>query len=191
MKSLKNQKGVLAFDFLFGFMLMASFFMLIVILSFTLSAVEVLQYIAFATSRSYVASDVEGEQKNAAMKKYEYLINGGIFKMKPEWFSLPPDNEDLKFDDGGGNNKKREGIRIEFTAKILSVNLPFFLGSTGSEESFKSSVNSYIGREPDMEECQNFVRNRPDLIMEMKNGDMYKAYQSEMQSSAPIWDNGC
>ena len=190
MKSLKNQKGVLAFDFLFGFMFMASFFMLIVILSFTLSAVEVLQYIAFATSRSYVASDVsEGKQKKAARDKYEYLINGGIFKMKPEWFNLP-DKDDNKLI---SNNKKVGdrgiGTYIEFNAKILSVDLPF-LGDTTSGN-FISSVNSYIGREPPMNKCQEFVRNRPDLIMEMDNGDMYKAYQSEMQSSAPIWDNGC
>ena len=54
MKSLKNQKGVLAFDFLIGFMMITSFFMLLVILSFTLSVVESMQYIAFATTMQLV-----------------------------------------------------------------------------------------------------------------------------------------
>ena len=182
MKFLRNQKGVLAFDFLFGLMIMTGFFILVVMLSFTLSVVESLQYIAFATSRTYYAADRnEGLQRNAALEKYTQLKEEGVLKslLRDRWFEMQPPVF---------NPNRVDGVRVDFTAKALSFSLPFFLGRTGDPNSFKSNVNSYIGREPSMQEC---MEDNEQIKEEL--GSRYQEHAATL-NSAPInvaGDNGC
>lgn len=193
MKSLKNQKGVLAFDFLVGFMIITSFFMLLVILSFTLSVVESMQYIAFATARTYYAADVsEAEQKNAAREKYDQLIQKEELKslLRDRWFSMP-DRESPDLFPDFNTDGIADGVRIDFTAKVLSFTLPFFLGRTGESNSFISNVNAYIGREPSQEDCMDYQRRRGEMIV-TRLDPSYRIYSDRyLQSYIPIGDNGC
>ena len=183
MKLLRNQKGVLAFDFLFGLMIMTGFFILVIMLNFTLSVVESVQYIAFATSRTYLAADRnEGLQKNAAIEKYTQLKEIGVLKslLRDRWFEMQPPvfNPD----------RRVGGVRVDFTARALSFSLPFFLGRTGEPNSFRTNVNSYIGREPSMQDCMEYNEQIKEEL-----GSRYEEHASAV-NLAPInvaGDNGC
>jgi len=190
MKILKNEKGILAFDFLVGFMMITSFFMLLVILSFTLSVVESMQYIAFATARTYYAADVsEAEQRKSAREKYNQLIQKEELKslLRERWFDM----QDPQFPDDFNLDGMEDGVRIDFTAKVLSFTLPFFLGRTGDSNSFTSNVNAYIGREPSQEDCMNHQRERGEMIVNRLDPS-YRTYSDlYLKSYIPIGDNGC
>ena len=182
MKLLRNQKGILAFDFLFGIMIITGFFILLVMLSFTLSVVESIQYIAFATSRTYYAADEnETKQREAAELKYNQLKEKGVLKslLKDAWFEMqaPRFNPD----------KKKGGVRIDFTAKSLSFSLPFFLGRTGDPGYFRTNVNSYIGREPSMKGCMDYNRETRARILNLSSE--YQAYSQP--ALEVVGDNGC
>ena len=181
---IKNQKGILAFDFLVGFMIITSFFMLLAMLSFTLSVVESMQYIAFATARTYYAADVnEGVQKDAAEDKYDQFKDTSLKGLlRDDWFDM----QGPVFSDPYGNDKA--GVRIDFTAKVLSFTLPFFLGKTGESNSFKSNVNAYIGREISQAECMGDLERRGSMIINLN--DSYRYYYDE-GSYIAIGDNGC
>lgn len=191
---LYNQKGVLAFDFLVGFMLISSFFIMLAILSFTLSAVESIQYVAFATSRSYYAADVtKSDQETNAREKYTQLLeNTPAFQrvLQDRWFELP---DDPFIGSPPEHPDKYEGVQIDFTAKVLAFELPFFLGITGDESYFKSSVNSYIGREISMDECQrNIEFDRPQAILNLDPNYQIGEYGDGMnQAYVYMEDNGC
>ena len=185
MKFLRNQKGILAFDFLFGIMIMTGFFILVVMLSFTLSVVESIQYIAFATSRTYYAADEnEVKQREAAELKYEQLKEEGVLKslLKETWFDVEPPHFN--------SDSKTGGVRIDFTAKSLSFTLPFFLGRTGDPSFFRTNVNSYIGREPSMKNCMDYNRELRARILTL-NPD-YQSYSGGLNSALEVaGDNGC
>lgn len=182
-RKIQRQRGFLAFDFLFGFMLISSFFMLIAILSFTLSVVETLQYTAFASSRTYYASDVsKAAQRDAGVRKYQQLTESFQGLLKDDWFDV----EDVEFE-----QKQVDGAEIGFTAKVLAFELPFDLGSTGNENTFKSSVNAYMGREKSMAECQDDLsETRVKAILELDPA--YEVYGQEIEDGySYIGDNGC
>lgn len=186
MKSLRDQKGILAFDFLFGLMIITGFFILVVMLNFTLSVVESVQYIAFATSRTYLAADVnETEQREAAELKYNQLKEEGVLKslLRERWFETQPPIFDP--------DRIRGGVRIDLTAKALSFSLPFFLGRTGDPNSFRTNVNSYIGRQPSMQECMEYNEKIKEEILNLDSS--YQGHAAAF-NSAPMniaGDNGC
>ena len=164
--------------------------MLLVMLSFTLSMVESMQYIAFATARTYYASDVdEAKQKEAATLKYNTLKEKEELKslLRERWFDMqPPRFPDLNDDD------IEDGVRIEFTAKVLSFTLPFFLGRTGESNSFQSNVNAYIGREPSQAECMEYQENRGEMIIGLDPSyQIYSDHYQRFYKPVAIGDNGC
>ena len=186
MKSLKNEKGILALDFIFGLMIMTGFFMLVIMLNFTLSTIESIQYIAFATSRTYYAADENiVKSEDAALKKYDQLKKAGILEslLRNRWFEI----KEPVFDD----DRKIGGVRLDVTVKALSFTLPFFLGKTGEASSFKTNVNSYIGKEPSMQDCIEYNKAIKEEILNLDSS--YQAYSSHMSSAHIIrtGDNGC
>ncbi len=189
MKFLKDEKGVLAFDFLFGLMIMTGFFILVIMLNFTLSVIESIQYIAFATSRTYYAADENvTKSEEAAEKKYNDLKEEGMLKslLREKWFKMSPKPVFKK----DGSTK---GVRLDVTAKVLSFNLPFFLGNTGEANSFKTNVNSYIGREPSMQDCIDYNEVIKDEILNLDSSYQDSTISGHMKA-APIMaagDNGC
>ena len=192
MKSLKNQKGVLTFDFIFGMTLITGFFILLLIVNFTLSVVESIQYIAFATARSYYAADVnQQDQQDAAKKKYNTLIDGPIFKKllkSPTWFKFHRNAEDVAKDLHRlpDNDETPTGAKIKFTAKVLYFSLPFIGDTANKENVFKTSVNAYMGREPSADECKDFNTKRIDKIKGF-GGDYSQLIKIENLRG----DNGC
>ena len=190
MKFLRNEKGILAFDFLFGLMIMTGFFILVVMLNFTLSVIESIQYIAFSTSRTYYAADVDvSSQEGAALEKYNQLKEEGILKslLREEWFEI----QNPVFINS--RDRVNGGVRLDVTARVLSFTLPFFLGNTGEPNTFKTNVNSYIGREPSMQECVEYNEDIKEEILNLSSSYRQGQIPSGM-NTAPIMttgDNGC
>ncbi|MCJ8275281.1 MAG: hypothetical protein MJK18_00430, partial [Bdellovibrionales bacterium] len=74
LRTIKNEKGILTIDFLFAFMMVFGFTSLLYSFAFTLSVVEVVQYISFATARNYaLAHSSETEQRARAEQKFAEL----------------------------------------------------------------------------------------------------------------------
>lgn len=175
--SIKNEKGILTLDLIFGLSLALGGMIIVFALCMTLSAIEIAQYVAFSTSRDYLAGHVnESAQRSLAGKKYSELVNSPAFKnfFRKGWFELTPVNQ---FRNGAIGDYKSEyddvitgsyspffGTEVRLQAKLLSFNVPFFGPTTSSDQGLSTRVNSYLGREPTAEECINMTAQRWNSI---------------------------
>ena len=181
-----NNKGFLVFDFMFAFLIVIGMSMLLLITNYALSMMEVVQYMTFASSRSYYASDIsEAEQKNSAIAKFESLREQKILKnlLNKNLFTVTTEHGDHSeyFEDN--NNKNLVGTKTSVSVKVLSKSLPL-IGSAGSENDFQTTVISMLGREPSMTECMSFVQQKAQLIQGLYSElEGFNAYS--------FWDNGC
>ncbi len=188
---LQNQKGILALDFLFAFVILMSLTVLLLTVNFTLSVTETIQYAAFSSSRVYYGAHITPEkQKELAEKKFELLRERKVFGsfVKPEWFEMTASvgNHAENMPANRGNQHSFWGTRIDYIAKILSIRLPL-IGLTGEEEEFAASVNSFLGREPSMSECSDANALRADAIQSLDS----KYSSLGRFNYIPIGDNGC
>jgi hypothetical protein len=184
----------MTFDFIFALTLTLGFTALFAAFALTLSAVETLQYVAFASSRVYYGSHIsQKEQRQLAELKFTQLRKTpGIGVMiNPAWFDLK-----LKVGDFSSEYNRTtprdifEGAYIDFSAKLLAFSIPFFGSTTNDEDGFSARVTSFLGREPTSEECQNFNQQRVEaLLKKIGNGEL-NTY-ADPKAYVPIADNGC
>lgn len=191
-KILKNQKGSLVIDFIFAFMLVLSVSFVLLGLSFTLSVVESIQYLAFSTSRDYFAAHENlQKQEDLAKKKFETLKTAGSYKtlLRKDWF-------DVKYIGSGDfaqdyssthPNDIFKGTKLNVTIGFLNFNLPLF-GSTEGDSPYKTNIASFLGREPSSSECMSLVRNRFQALLALDN---YKMGSIVPESYIAFDDNGC
>lgn len=172
---LKSNKGSLTVDFIFGmtlcFISMAVFFAM----SFSLSVVEISQYIAFASARTYNAAHISQEkQAERAADKFNILTNSPSFKTflkDSDWFELKirkiGDKETFVQDFPLSADNPRNlfvGVQLSFKASMLDMSLPF-VGNSSDEEGFSSNINAFLGREPSFNECiENFHNQKATLL---------------------------
>lgn len=191
-----NQRGLLTMDFLFAMVLILGMTLVLMTFSMALSAVEMVQYMAFASSRAYFAGNLtEAKQKDQGKAKFrELLQTPGIGNLlKPQWIQVSMDRgEPTNFYDVYGSSPGETGsfigVRVNYTPKFLEFSIPFY-GSIQAQSGtgFSSFVTSFLGREPSSEECSTFMANRWNLIQSLS---------SRFQGAAdtkyyPIDDNGC
>lgn len=192
---LKNQRGVLTIDFLFAFVLVFGLTMtLFFSLTFTLSVVEVVQYITFASARNYFAAHhTEAKQKELAKAKFDKLKNNGVFSplFSNGWYELgEPDIRSFETEYSKTSHEYNTfaGTRVSLQAKVLDFRIPF-IGSTtdGAINAFKTNISSFLAREPTADECMTFNQGRLQAIKALGYGG------SAMQPSDYfiISDNGC
>lgn len=174
---LKNERGILTLDFIFAILLMFAFSAILFGFTLTFSAVEIAQYATFAAARAnFAANKNTDEQKKLGEAKFNELVKNkqnilGTF-FNNGWFTL----SDVKIADFNEEfspdpNKDSDtfiGARTTFTAKILSMRIPL-LGST-TDDDLSANVASYLMREPNEEECQQFVEERFVRIQALKSG---------------------
>jgi hypothetical protein len=192
---LANESGLITLDFIFALAIAFGFSILFFAMSFTLSMVEVCQYITYAAARSYYSANVSKQaQIDLGQKKYQELRGKGIFKslLKSGWITLG----DLQLDDfsaeyndtTAGPDAIFEGARIPFRANVLDLRLPF-LGRTASDTSTGSAtLNAYLMREVSTDECyRNFTTQRLSNLKQVEG-----RYQNvPTTNEIPITDNGC
>jgi len=170
--------------------------------------VEVVQYMAFSASRSFLAGNVTIEkQKEAAQKKFASLKSNEVIAplLNGGWFEVPKDSFIADFDlpakypqfSGYEPNpviNLFHGVAVGFRAKILDFQIPFF-GSTKKQDhsgdsstSFYTTITSFLGREPTFMECQSFNEQRWNAI---KNLSSNYSVVKDNNEYYVINDNGC
>jgi len=195
-----NQRASVTIDFIFGITIVAGVSFILLGLCLTMAVVEVSQYVAFATSRTYFGSHLnEEEQIKRAEAKFDKLIKNRSLKniLNGDWYNVshiqtgdlrnfyPPQNLDHDSD-------TFFGTRISLNAKVLNIRIPL-LGSSegeGEGEGYVSYLNSFLGREPNFDECMNFTKQRWARFV-----SRFPLQNSSNQSAdgvyAVIADNGC
>lgn len=198
LKPLKNQKGSLTMDFMFALVLVLGVSGLFFALSFTLSVVEISQYIAFASSRNYMAAHFdETSQKQQAEDKFTLLTENTPLKVlfkNSSWFKLTYERtgdfrEQYPADAGLENdNVNFWGTQLQLQADVLDFKIPMY-GSTNPENNaFKTKINSFLGREVTADECNTFYQQRWQNILNLDR----KFYSALGQKKVTIiYDNGC
>ncbi len=211
---MKNQKGSITVDYLFAFVLVGGFSFLIFALSVSLSVVEVVQYMTFASARNYYAGNLDPEngqfsQIQAGNNKFNSLASDPVFAplFKNGWFKISnlsvgsisqnPNPDFAQYRSLPPIQNMFQGTVVTLTLSALDFNVPFF-GSTstgqqnGKKKEFASYVGSYLGREITFRECENFMIDRFPEIKKLKtnNGDQPYANVRTTYVYIPP-DNGC
>lgn len=198
---MKNQSGFITVDFLFAFVLILGFSAVLFALTFTLTVVEVAQYSTFASARVYMAGHKnEITQKQLASDKYlelttknktfTPLFKGGWFKVREPFIG----NIVTYMPEYGSNEAGSAfwGTATVFEALILQMQIPIFGSTDPSEKGFKTTIGSYLGREPAADECTAFAKARWSGILNLKpsQGASYSTGTTAAGYTA-IVDDGC
>lgn len=151
------KKGALSVDFVFTFcagLLLLLYFLMV---SWTLSLMEVSQYIAFKTSRTLFAGHINLKEQVQESEEKFMSLRERFFKpsVMDQWFKLERqaglDNNSA--DPNSGNLFL--GVQLEFTSKVLGLEIPFL---KDKDAGVKFDIASYLGREPSQEECEKFKK---------------------------------
>ena len=192
--SLRNEGGQITLDFIFALTIGFGFSILFFAISFTLSMVEVCQYITFASARTYYAANVsEQAQKDLGEKKFAELKGKGFFKtiFKTGWITLG----DVQFgnfndeynDSVAGSDATFVGARVPFKANVLNLRLPLIGNTVTNTTTGKATLNAYLLREVSTDECRsNFTSQR---LQNLKKSN--SVYQNFGKDEFVITDNGC
>ena len=206
-------EGGLTVQFLLGFVLILSFMSLFFMMTLTLAVSEIIQYITFASSRQLFLSNVnEAAQKQLARDKYEKLTTEKFkfdFNSNTLMKITSPDEMELNGNNHIGLNNDFKnvvqnqqhkanlfyGVWANFTPKILSVNTLW--GSTKPDDDpniyFKTTIGSYLGREPTKKECEEFNNERWNKINRLHNntGNLRPSSFPSSSDDGLQSDNGC
>ncbi len=190
-KTLKNEKGILTLDFIFASMLVFGLSAIIFSFGMTLSVVEVVQYISFASARNYSLAHLDEEmQRERGTQKYQELVTNPAIRpiLENGWFAVEPviisDFNGEYNPDPSYESDNFIGARIPFSAPILYKRIPL-IGTTASDpEGFTANIQSFLAREPTFRECQSFVNQRANAFQSLN-------YILVIDQVAAIMDNGC
>ena len=204
--TLANSKGFLSADFLFSIMIASGLCIVFFSLTFTLSMVEIGQYIAFSITRAHAAAHkTQDDQTAMAKSKFASLQKNKVLRplFSNGWFQIT--NLDIR---GGGSDSKdfgdryprglaseadlpQIGVRLNFEAKMLKIKIPM-MGSTDNGEGFTAFLTGLMLREPSSKECFDQIRKeRYRAIMALDRRFENIAGSSSEQSYVPMEDNGC
>jgi len=158
----RGGRGSLSVDFLISITASCLLLMFVILTAFTFSLVEVAQYIAYATARSYfVGHENYDAHIDEAEDRYNSLngqfFNSGSGSAMSSWFFL----SGMNIYDGGVNvsfqqdNRTRFGVGFTFTSRVLTMDIPF-LGKVGSgTDGFAFPIASFLGREVSKSVCRD------------------------------------
>lgn len=196
-------------DYLFALVLVSGFSFIIFAMSLSLSMVEVVQYMTFASARNYYAGGLNPQQQqDDAFIKFMALKDSDVLKplFSSGWFDLdtkkmaiatdiPSQKPELKDYQQDPNSNLFTGTVVWFTSKVLEFNVPFY-GSTVNDDmrggnEFGAYIGSYLGREVTQEECENFLVERWNKIKALSTGSNAPYSQVQDDEYVAIADNGC
>lgn len=208
-KPLNNSYGMISGEFIFSLTMCVGFCIVLFSLNFTLSMVEVAQYIAFASARAHAAAHLDpNKQEQLAKDKFKELTNNNVLK---PLFNNPDSNffsvTDFEVRGGGQSGRNFEndyvsgdstripqiGVRFTFIPRLLNIKMAF-LGSTTDDDNpngFSSKITGFLIREPTQSECWNLqIKERYSNILKLD-----PRYQilggSNTSKYIPTEDNGC
>lgn len=197
-----NKRGFITIDFIFAMFVSFGLVVILFAMTFTLSVVEITQYIAFAASRAHSAGHVSvNDQAELAFKKYQELTtnkvlaplysNGWFTISKPDQMQIKSGNGDT-FDNEYGDEKKYApfiGVRFNLSAHVLNIKFPL-LGSQDDDD-FSLRIASFLIREPTSEECQKFMETSSRFKAIMDLDPRFNSVPGVSTKYIPMEDNGC
>lgn len=199
---LKDERGIITFDFIFAFVMVWGFTSILFALTLTLSVVEISQYVSFSTARTFHAAHWSPELQNEiGEEKYSQLINNpvlsplfnnGWFTISQnaglgDWNELYPQSQDPRDNEGDSDNFI--GSRLTLNAKILEIQIPLIGLTYDDSDAFTANVASYLNREPTSEECLEFG-SEDNRFRALKRLDA-TYNRSEVKNYVHFADNGC
>ena len=204
---LRSSGGFLAADFLFSLVISCGLCVVFFCLAFTLSMVEVGQYIAYSVSRSHMAGHkTQDDQEKAAKAKFASLQKNKVLSplFTNGWFEIS--NLDIRGAGKGGKDfsdrypKERDaivgvpqvGIRLSFEAKMLDIKVPFLGGTDPEKKGFTAFLTGLMIREPSAEECRKQIKeDRYKAIMNLDPRFTRAIGRASESQYVPMEDNGC
>lgn len=197
----RSQSGFITVEFLFAIVIAFGMSMLVFAITFTLSTVEIGQYIVFSTARAHAAANFDKTaQSDTAKAKYTALLAdpglGSLFANG--WFTLSKPAQ-LEIKQGYGDNFNSDydsdsrgdlqGVRSTFTAQVLQMKLPLIGSVTPENGSFSARLTGILIREPTEQECEQYMDQRNEELWNLGSG-RFQAYR-QGTTPTPWEDNGC
>ena len=191
---ISSSKGSLTVQFLLGFVLILSFMVIFGAMTLTLAIASITQYITYASSRSlFLGFGSEREQKQNAEEKFDLLKrqlvkSDGLIDISQKTIGL-----NRSFSTGGsGKPNLFYGVWTKFLPKILKVETLWGNTTDDNVRIFETVVGSYLGREPSIEECDNFSKKRWGFIEQIHRSQGGSTMGAIPPSPAfDDFDNGC
>lgn len=207
-KALFNESGFVTADFMFSFLLASMLTSLLFAMCFSFTVIEIAQYISFSATRASIPAhkSYSNQRQRAETKLNKLLTHPELAPLLQNgWFEVtlkdirlgqnPSDFYENEYDmspiSGSGFVVPAAGVRLNFVAKILNLNLGP-LGKIESESGgdFALTVGSMLFREPSQEECTHLIRERYQKLITLD--PIYGAVQGQqIQNYVPMEDNGC
>ena len=189
-----QKKGTLTVEFLFSFTALVLLSLYFFYVAFSLSLMEVAQYVTYAAAREYTLGQEENEGNEVnAKEKYRKLAEEKFFKSAMSaWIKISP-SDSIEFPDNEGN----EGVKTKFTSCIMALNIPF-LGDTITDTSsncnggpaFTTNISSYLGPPaPSQKNCEKFLNIERWTFLSGHYGNAPGLPQGELNINA--LGNGC
>lgn len=200
---MNNEKGFLSLDFIFALVIVVGFSVVLFAITFTLSIVEITQYISFSSARSYYAAHfTANDQIQMGTKKFQELMEQPAIKplfRQGGWFELQtpdgPVGDYNRIYTAKGVQSTSAGFsffgsRLKLIANIMDLRFPIIGATSDQPGAFSANVATYISREPTEQECrENFEQQRYLQILSLSN--VYQVPGNDGKGFAVIMDNGC
>lgn len=220
-KKFLDDSGFMAAEFIFAFTMVIGCGIVIFALTFSLTTVEIAQYIVWSSARSYAAANFsKDDSRSAAQEKYKNLTaafplltgNGSSsswYEMSPST-SLYVDDEvetamkaadgDLEVNNSTASGEVRHpwyGVQADIDLKLFkNMQIPFLGKITSDPDSFKFQVRGLLLRHPSYQECKNFFKERYTQGIFKIHGESPEwkngfSVANPNDAYIPIEDNGC
>ena len=190
-KTLSNNNGLLTLDFIFATIVILGFSAIIFSFAVTLSVVEVVQYISFASARNFSLAHLdEKKQLDRGKLKYQELVTNPVVRpfLENRWFVVG----EVEIADFNGefaptpslDSDTFVGSRIPFSAPILYKRIPFIGTTASNPEGFTAKIQSFLMREPTFRECEDFITQRGQQVNSL-------GFNFQPGDYVVLMDNGC
>jgi len=169
-RPLMNNRGSLTVEMIFGLMLAFGVGLVLFAVSFSLTTIEIAQYMSYSAARVQIAARKDlSSQEQQAVAKFKSL-QSKIFGPNAEaWFAFGNPhtwtssiwsqnfNIDNALNTGAGvfDWSPNQGFGFELTLKLLGIKVPF-LGQAGKNDEFDIFISSLLMRHPNDVDCKAF-----------------------------------
>lgn len=193
--SLSNNRGFITLDFIFAITVSMGFTVAFFAMATTFAAVEIGQYITFATARVYAGAHAnEKAQNDLAQKKFDELMKNKALQslFRNGWFSLKKpeigDHNKLYPQSASEESATFWGVRAAFEAEVININIPFIGKTKTLPTTGAATLATYLMREPTDDECREVFNKERHIFLRGLDG-AYNA--APFFKPVTVTDNGC
>ena len=207
-KKTLDKKGMVTIPFLLAGIIMLFFILSFFYLSMTLAHISVTQYLSYSAGRK-LALDNENlqAQKDASKEQYQKLrekfFKESAWSKETDWFEINIGDAESgtglaigtslgeKYEEKNKIRTRFYGIHLGFMAYKVRFNIPFI--SKKKDTPLDARVTSFLGREPTLNECNQYHKARSSKLIKDSEG-----FKNSCEGECPglkikelTADNGC